>query len=147
MGKRKDPVGVYQYNVQISGLTEGIGFTEVSGFDSEMETEQIYEGGVNDRVYYLPKRMKYGKLVLKKGICLSTFIIDWFNECKKGKINKKDITVELMDSTKSVVYEWGFINAYPVKCSGPRLVAQNSNEVAIEAIEFVFEELLINNGG
>lgn len=146
-----DPVGVYQFTVEIQGLQVG-GFSEVSGLEAELETEQIFEGGLNNVVHNLPKKIKNGRLILKKGICICGTLDNWFNEIKNGTITKRDITVSLYDSdiTKRVnsndlvttpVQVWNFVGAYPVKYSGPRLVAQNSNEVAIEAIEFVYHEV------
>lgn len=126
--------------VEINGL-QVAGFSEISGLDAEIETEQIYEGGLNNFVYNLPKKVKYGRLSLKKGISLSSELIDWFEECKNGLISKKDITIFLCSSLNKNVFQWNVIGAFPVKFSGPRLIAQNSNEIAIETIEMIFQEL------
>ncbi|KNY25322.1 phage tail protein [Pseudobacteroides cellulosolvens] len=135
-----DPIGVYRFTVEKSGLQVG-GFSEVSGLESELETEQIYEGGLNNAVHHLIKKVKYGRLVLKKGICLSGTMEKWFEDCKDGNIERTDITINLNDSSEMPVLVWNFKKAYPVKYSGPRLTAQSSTEVAIETLELVYEEL------
>lgn len=141
--QKEDPVGVYRFLVVIDNLEAG-GFSEVSGLDAEIETEQVIEGGVNNVVHHLPKRIKYGRLVLKKGICHNRAMVDWFDECKNGNIKKRNITISLNDSTNSNVCTWDFVEAFPVKFAGPQLVAQNSNGIAIENIEFEYRELIYN---
>lgn len=136
---RNDPVGVQRFKVEISGLHVA-GFSEVSGLDMEIETEQIYEGGFNNRVHNLYKRVKYGRLKMLKGILLSSRMMEWFNSCQSGIVEKYDISVFLQNYAGENIREWRFIKAYPVKCSGPRLVANNANEIAVETYELVYEE-------
>ncbi|MCI8991429.1 MAG: phage tail protein [Eubacterium sp.] len=46
-----------------------LGFSKVSNISATMEFETVVEGGVNDRVHYLPKpRQTMDKLVLEYGI-------------------------------------------------------------------------------
>ncbi len=67
-GKRKpDPYFSFQFLIEINGLITG-GFSEVSGLQVEIETEEYREGGTNDYVHKLPKGTKYSNLVLKRGI-------------------------------------------------------------------------------
>ena len=47
-------------------------FQEVSGISSEVELEEVVEGGENRYVHRLPKSVKHPKLVLKRGIAKMT---------------------------------------------------------------------------
>lgn len=52
-----------------------LGFSKVSNISASMEYETVSEGGVNDRVYYLPKpRQNLDKLTLEYGIASGDFM-------------------------------------------------------------------------
>ena len=56
-----------KFNVILNGMP--LGFSKVSNISSTMEFETVVEGGVNDRVHYLPKpRQSLDKLILEYGI-------------------------------------------------------------------------------
>lgn len=139
---RIDPVGVYRFKVEIGGIQVG-GFTEVSGLELEIETEQIYEGGLSNSVHVLPKKVKYKNIVLKKGIANGSELIDWFRDCINGNITRRYGSIILYDSIGEPVKVWSFTSAYPVKCSWSSLNAKGSQEVAIETIELAHESLTI----
>ena len=52
-----------KFKVILNGMP--LGFSKVSNISATMEFETVVEGGVNDRVHYLPKpRQSMDKLVL-----------------------------------------------------------------------------------
>lgn len=56
-----------KFKVILNGMP--LGFSKVSNISSTMEFETVAEGGLNDRVHYLPKpRQTLDKLVLEYGI-------------------------------------------------------------------------------
>ena len=56
-----------QFKVILNGTP--LGFSKVSNISATMEFETVAEGGLNDRVHYLPKpRQTMDKLVLEYGI-------------------------------------------------------------------------------
>ena len=56
-----------KFNVILNGMP--LGFSKISNISTTMEFETVVEGGVNDRVYYLPKpRQTMDKLILEYGI-------------------------------------------------------------------------------
>ena len=56
-----------KFNVILDGMP--LGFSKISNISSTMEFETVVEGGVNDRVHYLPKpRQSLDKLILEYGI-------------------------------------------------------------------------------
>lgn len=117
-------------------------FQEVSGIGSEMETEDVVEGGENRYVYRLPKSVKHPKLVLKRGIATITSpLVLW---CKSilesdfaSRIRPVSLLVFLMNEYKIPIRVWRFADAYPVNWE---VDAFNStkNEVAIEKIELSY---------
>lgn len=142
-----DPVGVFRFIVEVDGLQVG-GFSEVTGLYVEIETEKVLEGGLNNYVHQIPKRVSGGKLILKRGIVPGqSELLTWFNDCANGKFTRKSGIVMLLDLEGSPVRQWVFYGAYPVKVAGPQLNAQGQGSVAIETIELVYGKLHVYPGG
>jgi phage tail-like protein len=130
---RNDPYLSFRFNVEIEGLFVGA-FSEVSGLQIEVETEEYKEGGVNDYVHKFPKMAKYQNLVLKKGITNSNDLWEWHQDVVKGIVKRRRVSIVLLDSTGNEKWRWGFEEAYPVKWTGPDLKA-DTNAVAVESLE------------
>lgn len=123
----------FRFRVEIDGIISA-GASEVTGLQIETETEPYEEGGVNDFVYQLPKRTKYQHITLKRGITDLDDMWNWFQEVVSGDFKRKNGAVILMDSKGNDKWRWDFIEAYPVKWTGPELKA-DSNAVGFETIE------------
>lgn len=139
VGKRIDPYLSSRFLVEIEGLVVG-GFSEVSGLQIEIETEEKREGGVNEYTHKLSKGTKYPNLVLKRGMTDSDELWSWFQKAASGNITRKSGRIILLDSEGNEKWDWGFKEAYPVKWTGPDFKA-NSNNVAIESLELVHKGL------
>jgi phage tail-like protein len=124
----------------VTGMAVG-SFSEVSGLEVNTEFEEIKEGGVNHFVHKLPKISKYANLVLKRGITNSDLLFKWHQNVIMGIIDRKSLTVILVDTQKRELKKWMYQNAFPVKWTGPDLKA-DSNTVAIESVEMVHQGLL-----
>lgn len=124
-----------------AGMTD-TSFQEVSGIGSEVETEEVVEGGENRYVYRLPKAVKHPKLVLKRGIAkMSSPLVIWCRSVMEAgfiiPIVPMPILVFLLNENGIPIRAWSFANAYPVNWE---VDAFNStkNEVAIEKIELSY---------
>lgn len=133
--ERTDPYLSFRFLIEIDGLVVG-GFSDVSGLQVEIDTEEYQEGGVNDHVHLLPKGAKYSKLILKKGITDSEVLWNWQTELIQGIIERKTVRIVLLDTQGNEKLRWRCVDAYPVRWIGPDLRADASN-VAIETIELV----------
>lgn len=130
---RNDPYLSFRFLVEIQGLIVG-GFSEVSGLQAETEIEEFREGGVNDHVHKLPKITKYPNLTLKRGITDSDVLWNWYQDVISGFFERKNGFIILQDNEGNEKWRWHFINAYPVKWTGPDLKADSST-VAVETLE------------
>jgi phage tail-like protein len=134
LGGRKDPFLDFRFAVEVESLVVG-GFSEVDGLQMEIEVQEYREGGLNT---YIHKRAGPAKcsanLVLKKGISDARALSDWYWDVVQGTVNRKNLSVLLLDYSGQEQARWNFEQAYPVKWSGPPLRG-TANEVAIEAIE------------
>ena len=132
------------FTVSIAGASTGndTSFQEVSGLSSEFTTFELKEGGENRFSYQLPERVKYGNLILKRGIMLmNSPLAVWFESTLSAGLNEtitpQQITVSLLNADQQPLLTWNFVNAWPVKWSVVDLNAEK-NEVAIETMELAY---------
>ena len=133
-----DPYRGFRFKVELGGIISG-GFTDVSGLSVETEVETRKEGGENNFEYKLPKASKFSNLTLKRGISDDS-LWDWYKNVMYGKIERKNISVCLLNEEGAEVVRWDFQGAYPVKWDGPTLNAGTAN-VAVESIVIVHHGL------
>lgn len=134
-GDKIYPYTSFRFRVEIGGIIAAQ-VSEVTGLQIETETEPYEEAGANEFVYQLPKRTKYQRILLKRGITDKDDIWKWYTEVINGKFKRKDGAIVLMDATGKDKWRWDFFEAYPVKWTGPDLKA-DSNAVAFEVVELV----------
>lgn len=138
------PLPVFHYQVEWGGVS--LGFSEVSGLS--VETQMIeYRDGASP-VYStikMPGIPKFGNITLKRGVLpANNEYFEWWNTVKLNTIERRDITVSLLNEDHEPVMVWKIQNAWPTKVDGPSLKA-DGNEIAIESIELVHEGLTIQN--
>jgi phage tail-like protein len=137
--RRNDPYASFRFLVEIEGLVVG-GFTEVSGLETELEVESYREGGLNAYAHELPGAAKYPRLVLKRGLTEADSFWRWYRDAARGKVDRKNGSIVLLDLTGQETWRWNFTDAYPVKWTGPQLRA-GAAEVAVESLELVHRGL------
>ncbi len=142
-GDRKDPYLGFNFTVKVDGKNVVAGFSEVSGLQAEIEVQDYREGGVNEYVHKLAGPTRYpSNLVLKRGISeVEGGLWSWYCDVMQGKIERKDVTVTLMNSAGEEKVHWGFRKAYPVKWMGPGLRA-TASEIAVESVELAHMGLM-----
>jgi phage tail-like protein len=139
-GGRRDPYLKYNFEVRIDGKSVG-GFQEVTGLQAEIEFFDYREGGVNEYVHKLAGPVKYSSnLVLKWGTTDDTTLWGWYQNVMRGRIERKTLSVTLLDSTGQVKRTWNFKKAYPIKWVGSELRG-GASEVAVETLEFAHRGL------
>lgn len=139
-GERQDPYTSFSFLVEIEGIITG-GFSDISGLQIETELEEFREGGMNDHVHKLPRVTKYGNLTLKHGLTDQDQLWNWYKDVIQGNIERKNVTIFLLDITGELARHWEFVNVYPVKWTGPELKA-DSNTVAFETLELAHDGLV-----
>jgi phage tail-like protein len=132
----------YKFQLRIAGL-EVAEFTECAGLEITVKTEEVREGGLNEYHHVLPGRAEYGNLILKRGFAKSNEFFTWcVSVLNRATIQRKDVTVVLVDHASKPVIEWTFLGAYPVKWSGPSFKAGDS-AIAIESLELAHRGLQV----
>ena len=140
-GARHDTFGAFQFKVDL-GKPGGVAmFSECSGLEMTVRYDEIKEGGNNAFVHRLPGRVEYGNLVLRRGYIEDSEFFDWCSAALRGSVQRRLVTVSLVAlDTGAAVFSWTFVDAYPVKWSGPSLRATD-NAMAVEALELAHRGL------
>lgn len=138
------PIPKFRFEVQWDGAV--MHFQEVSGLDVEAQAIEYRHGeSPQFSTTKMPGLKKFSDITLKKGIFKSdNKFWDWFNEIKMNTIQRKPVTISLLDEAGAPTMVWTLANAFPNKISGTDLKAQG-NEVAVETIVISHEGLTIAN--
>jgi phage tail-like protein len=131
---RPDPLLSFSFVVEIDGTVAG-GFQAVSGIERQTEIEPYREGGVNDFEHQLVIKTTYPALVLKRGL-VDTWLWDWHQAVIAGTIERRTVSVLVLDAAGREAWRWVCEGAYPSKWTGTELDAMAAT-VATESVELV----------
>ncbi|NLJ01457.1 MAG: phage tail protein [Bacteroidales bacterium] len=138
------PLVKFHFQVDWGGTK--IGFTEVTGLDVETEVVEYRHGASPEySKIKMPGMQKFSNITLKRG----TFkgdneLFEWWNSVSLNTIERRNITISLLNENHEPVVTWKVKNAWPTKIQSTDLKA-DGNEVAIESMEIVHEGLMIQN--
>jgi phage tail-like protein len=139
------PLPKFHFEVQWGGTR--IGFTEVTGL--EITTEKIeYRDGASKEYHKIrmPGMQTFGDLTLKRGIFAGdNEFYTWWNSVALNTIERRDITISLLNEEHNPVVIWKVKNAWPTKVTSTDLNA-SGNETAIETLVLAHEGLTMENG-
>jgi phage tail-like protein len=139
------PIPKFHFQVEWGGTR--IGFTEVTGLTIENEVIEYREGSSPEyNKTKMPGLHKFGNITLKRG----TFANDneyfnWLNTVKLNTIERRDLTISLLNENHEPVVVYKVKQAWPVKIQSPDMKS-DANEAAIESLELAHEGLVIQNG-
>jgi len=138
------PLPKFHFEVNWAGTR--IGFTEVSGMEVETEVIEYREGASKEySKLKMPGMRKFSNITLKRGTFASdNEFYEWFNTVKLNTIERRDITISLLNEEHAPVVVWKVKNAWPSKVTSTDLKA-DGNETAIETMEIVHEGIVIQN--
>jgi len=119
------------------------GFTEVTGLDMQIEAIEYREGSSPEySKIKMPGMRKFSNITLKRGtVAGDSDFYKWVQNINLDTaVERRDITISLLDETHAPVMSWKAKQAFPIKLAASDLKA-DGNEVAIESIELVHEGL------
>jgi len=145
------PYRVFRYRVDIDGIARG-GFSEVSGMNLSVDPIEYREGAdLRNTPRKYPGLTKFGNISLKWGVSDDQDFIDWIktvapdNAANPTGIQRKDVTVFLIDDAGNPGVSWQLINAWPVGYNVPDLSGLGG-DIAIESVELCCEGLMRIDG-
>lgn len=139
------PLPKFHFQVDWGGTK--IGFTEVTGL--EVSTEKLeYRDGASPEYskIKMPGMQTFGDLTLKRGIFAGdNEFYDWWNTVALNTVERRDITISLLNENHEPVVVWKIKNAWPLKVTSTDLNA-SGNDVAVETLVLAHEGLTMENG-
>ncbi len=145
---REHPYGRFNFLVDLgTGNTDGpdAGFQECSAIGMEVAVAEYRNGNDKENA---PRKItgltKVGDVTLKRGIVAKeNGFWDWWNTIRSGTVQRRTVTISLLNEEHKPVMVWAIDRAWPVKVEGPSLNA-TGNEIAIETLEFAHEGMSVN---
>lgn len=137
------PLVKFHFQVEWGGTK--IGFSEVSGLNVETEPIEYRHGASPEFTKTkMPGLQKYSNITLKRGSFQSdNEFYEWWNTIRLNTIERRDITISLLNEEHEPLITWKVKNAWPIKVESTDLKA-DGNEVAIESMELAHEGLTID---
>ncbi|WP_294222143.1 phage tail protein [uncultured Chryseobacterium sp.] len=138
------PLVKFAFEVDWGGTK--VGFQEVSGLNIETDVIEYRHGASPDfSKIKMNGLKKFSNITLKRG----TFKADneyyaWFQTMQSNTVERRSITISLLDENGNPAVVWKVKNAFPVKLQSTDLKAEG-NEVAVETLEIAHEGLTIEN--
>jgi phage tail-like protein len=116
------------------------GFSDVSGLGVDVSYSEYRNGNErSNTVRKVPNTHKLDDVTLKRGLVGSIDLFDWLKTVRDGTADPRDITITLLDESRSIVATWRLHRAQPKKWVGPTLAAKGGGEVAMEELHLVHE--------
>ncbi|MDG6925352.1 MAG: phage tail protein [Nitrososphaerota archaeon] len=139
------PYGAFKFMVTIDGVAAA-SFMEC-GLPSVSFDVIDYRSGDEAvaNVHKLPGLVRYGNLVLKRGLVsgASTLALwDWISKFVAGTGSPTRVSVVLLDSPRVPVITWSFSNCWPVKYELP-VLSGDASDIAVETLEIAVEGITV----
>jgi phage tail-like protein len=138
------PIPKFHFQVDWGGTK--IGFTEVSGLEVTTEKIEYRDGSSPEYVkLQMPGMQTQSQITLKRGIFTGdNEFYEWWNTVALNTIDRRDITISLLNEAHEPVVVWKVKNAWPTKVTSTDLNS-TGNEVAVETLELAHEGLTMEH--
>jgi phage tail-like protein len=137
--QRKNPYSNYNFSVDIGASVGELGFAEAEIPAAEIDVIEYREGNdLPTAVRRLPGRVRYGNVVLRRGVDGGLSLWEWFKATRDGQLERRNVTITLLDEQRNPVQQWRLRDAWPTKYDASDLNAKG-NEVVIELLELAHE--------
>jgi phage tail-like protein len=138
----RNPVCNNHFQVEWGG--DRIGFMEVSGLAMELAVVSFREGASTEsQPRLMPGALGFDPVVLRRALVPGdNAFFEWIQTASFGTVERRDVTVSLLDAAHQPVVVWKLRNAFPSRLAYSPLQA-DGNEVAVESLTLVHEGLVV----
>jgi phage tail-like protein len=145
MPTRNDPYGAFNFMVmlgEVGGEDQILGgFSDVSGLGNEVKYSEYRNGNEQNHVRKIPNVNSTDDVTLKRGVIGDLRLFSWLKTTRDGTIDRRTVTITLLDESRKPVCRWVLSAAQPKKWVGPTLSAKGGAEVALEELHLVAETI------
>jgi phage tail-like protein len=138
------PLPNFSFMVEWGGANTG--FQEVTGLEMELQVLEYRDGSAPEYTNRkLPGLHSYRNVILRRGVTKGDYdCYNWINTVQLSNIDRREVTIMLMDDKKTPTFIWKLSNAWPCRLSYSPLNGQNG-QVMMEEIELVHEGMTVKN--
>lgn len=88
---------------------------------------------------------KYGNITLKRGVFhQDNQMFEWWDSVELNEIERRDITISILNSNHEAMVTWTVKNAWPLKVD-PGDLKGDGNEASIETLELAHEGISVKH--
>lgn len=127
-----DPLQVFRFRVELNHVQHG-GFMRAKGVARDTKVDAYREGGQNEFEHKLASITTYGNIVLERGL-VDDYLWSWNEAVVEGRIERRDLTILVLDAAGESRWRWLVEGAFPVKWSGSDLDGLSS-QALVESVE------------
>lgn len=140
---RPDPSGGFSFRVEIDGIAVA-SFTEVEGLNVTVDVFEYREGTDQLKPQLVPGVAHFGPLKLRKGITSpNKELWDWMKMTIDGTVDKRSMSVILMDPAKNDIMRINLSEAWPSGWSIGTLDGLKKNP-ALEELVIQYEDITVD---
>jgi len=123
----------HRFRVEIDGVAN-LDYSEVILPEASADIIEHREGGstVSQK---LPGLNKLSNLTLKRGVTSSNDFFNWWKSIANGVIDRRNMSIALLDQHNDVVKSWNIHNAWPARYAVSPLIANDGGTLVIETLE------------
>lgn len=123
-----------------------IGFQSVSGLEISVKVIQYKEGSSKENTpHKIPGLKSYANITLSRGVTKAdNQFFEWWNSINLHTVEKRDITISLLNENHEPQVSWKVKEAFPVKVKWDNLEASDSS-VFLEYLEIANEGIVVQN--
>ena len=140
----KYPLTKFHFRVEWGGTN--MGFSEVSGLNIENKVIE-YRDGISPEYskIKMPGMREFSNITLKRGVFKGdNEFYNWLNTISLNQVERRDITISLLNEKHEPVVVWKIFNAFPLKVQSTDLKG-DGGEVAIEQLDVAHEGFTIEH--
>jgi phage tail-like protein len=123
----------HRFRVEIDGIAN-LDYSEVILPEASADVIEYHTGGAATP-QKIPGVNKLGNLTLKRGVTDSNDFHNWWKSTATGVLDRRNMSVALLDQNNNIVKFWNIYNAWPVRYTISPLIANDGGTLVIETLE------------
>jgi phage tail-like protein len=133
------------FNFQVEWGGNRTSFTEVTGLGMGVDVTPYRDGNYKESIATLtPGQTHFSPVVLKRAMVAGdNDFYTWINTAQMGDVERRDVTISLLNSRHEPVMIWRLIRAFPSRLDYAPLNALGS-DLAMESLTLVHEGLVVS---
>lgn len=141
------PMPKFRFEVDLGTGLENVAFQEVSGMDQEVQTITYrHSNSALFSTIKMPGIAKYGNITMKRGVFSNdNEFWQWVDAISMNTIQRRTITIRLLNDNDQATVTWTLNNAWPTKISGQDLT-DGGNDIAVDTVELAHEQMIVTAG-